>query len=195
MIDRPSRRRRRTSRPPRARRASANGSIRLRRSIATGQVYRSPWRRSQDRRREIPRASRNSSRPRRSTSMAGTATGCALLPASKLAFQLVELVTWACSRSTRSTSRRTGVGSFAHLDDEAQFLCVSTTAPYPSGCGSTRTANLHGVPSVDEFVKRVLDKKDKTPFEVFAKTSTSQQADRQGRVRDALAWSSRRCRR
>jgi len=93
-------------------------------------------------------------------------------PASKLAFHLVELGDLDLfDEHEVDVEENPAWVPFAHLDDEAQFLCVSTTAPYPVGMWEHENGKIYSVwPSVDEFVKRVLDKKDKTPFEVFAKT-------------------------
>lgn len=60
---------------------------------------------------------------------------------------------------------------FAHLKDEPQFLCVSTAAPYPVGMWEHENGKIYSVwPSIDDLVKRVLSKKDRTPFELFVKT-------------------------
>ena len=93
-------------------------------------------------------------------------------PASKLKFDLVEIGDMGLfEEHDVDVDENPDWLPFAHLEEEAQFLCVSTVAPHPVGMWEHENGKIYSVwPSVDDFVKRVLDKKDKTPFEVFAKT-------------------------
>lgn len=93
-------------------------------------------------------------------------------PANKLQFNLVELgdLDLFEENDVDVEENRDWI-PFAHLKDEPQFLCVSTAAPHPVGMWEHENGKIYSVwPSIDDFVKRVLEKKDKTPFELFAKT-------------------------
>jgi hypothetical protein len=60
---------------------------------------------------------------------------------------------------------------FAQLREEPQFLAIRTTPPYPVGMWEHEDGTIHDVwGSFDEFVSKVIDKKDKTPFELMDKT-------------------------
>lgn len=57
---------------------------------------------------------------------------------------------------------------FAILKDESQFLAVSTVAPHAVGMWEHENGKIYAVwDSIDDFIGRVIDKKDKTPFEEF----------------------------
>lgn len=59
---------------------------------------------------------------------------------------------------------------FAVIKDESQFLAISTEAPYPVAMWEHEDGNFYPVwPSFDDFVAKVIDKKDKTPFEKLEK--------------------------
>ncbi len=59
---------------------------------------------------------------------------------------------------------------FAILKDESQFLTVSTVAPHAVGMWEHENGKIYAVwESIDDFIGRVIDKKDKTPFEMFEK--------------------------
>ena len=59
---------------------------------------------------------------------------------------------------------------FAILKDESQFLTVSTVAPHAVGMWEHENGKIYAVwDSIDDFIGRVIDKTDKTPFEMFEK--------------------------
>jgi hypothetical protein len=59
---------------------------------------------------------------------------------------------------------------FAELVGEPQFLAIQTAAPYGVGMWEHEDGKIHEVwPSFAEFVQRLVDKKDKTPFEKLEK--------------------------
>jgi len=60
---------------------------------------------------------------------------------------------------------------FAVLRRESQFLAISTRPPYAVGMWEHEDGKIHRVwASIDDFIGRVVDKHDKTPFELFTKT-------------------------
>jgi tetratricopeptide (TPR) repeat protein len=93
-------------------------------------------------------------------------------PANKLEFKLVELGDMELfEENDIDVEENPDWIPFAYLTDESQFLCVSTVAPYGVGMWEHEDGTIYPVwPSIDDFVKRVLEKKDKTPFKLFAQT-------------------------
>ncbi|MBL0217504.1 MAG: hypothetical protein IPQ07_26975 [Myxococcales bacterium] len=59
---------------------------------------------------------------------------------------------------------------FATLGEEPQFLTVSTQPPYAVGMWEHENGKIYTVwPAIEDFLGRVVEKSDKTPFEVFEK--------------------------
>ena len=59
---------------------------------------------------------------------------------------------------------------FAMFKDEPQFLAIGTQAPYPVSMWEHEDGKFYPVwETFDEFVSKVIDKKDKTPFEKLEK--------------------------
>jgi tetratricopeptide (TPR) repeat protein len=59
---------------------------------------------------------------------------------------------------------------FAMFKDEPQFLAIGTQAPYPVSMWEHEDGNFYTVwETFDDFVSKVIDKKDKTPFEKLEK--------------------------
>lgn len=59
---------------------------------------------------------------------------------------------------------------FAIFKGEAQFLAIGTAAPYPVSMWEHEDGRFHPVwTTFDDFVSKVIDKKDKTPFEKLEK--------------------------
>lgn len=60
---------------------------------------------------------------------------------------------------------------FALFKDESQFLAISTQAPYAVAMWEHEDGNFYRVwETFDDFVSKVIDKKDKTPFEKLEKS-------------------------
>jgi tetratricopeptide (TPR) repeat protein len=93
---------------------------------------------------------------------------------SKLRFQLVELGDMELFEDNDvdvELPANAGFIPFAVLRNESQFLAISTRPPYAVGMWEHEDGTVHRVwASIDDFVGRVIDKHDKTPFELFAKT-------------------------
>jgi uncharacterized protein DUF1629 len=59
---------------------------------------------------------------------------------------------------------------FAALKSEPQFLAISTQAPYAVGMWEHEDGKIHDTwDSLEDFVAKLIDKKDKTPFEKLEK--------------------------
>jgi hypothetical protein len=59
---------------------------------------------------------------------------------------------------------------FATFKDESQFLAIGTAAPYPVAMWEHEDGKFYTVwDTFDDFVSKVIDKKDKTPFEKLEK--------------------------
>src|SRR5689334_22410157 len=59
---------------------------------------------------------------------------------------------------------------FAIFKDEPQFLAIGTQAPYPVAMWEHEDGKFYPVwPTFDDFTAKVIDKKDKTPFEKLEK--------------------------
>ena len=93
---------------------------------------------------------------------------------SKLRFHLVELGDMELFEDNDvdvELPENAGFIPFAVLRNESQFLAISTRPPYAVGMWEHEDGTVHRVwASIDDFVGRVIDKHDKTPFELFTKT-------------------------